>query len=213
MTVWRWITGRTSLPIGEILPLAGALDVDPTALFECSAHEFEMLCLSLLQEMAAPDHTELSKSVRWAYDLIAPCMLWPPKRLANRYFQREWHLFDFKHHCTSKQNVFQRILIAAAPRVHLEPQVWHFAFKETGALRSIWRPYGVLLRDRGWLRLFHCRGSLFEWEIDPSTETIYVETWFGTGTATFRVASLHQFRAELLEEWDGKDECLRFPVG
>jgi hypothetical protein len=45
----------------------------------------------------------------------------------------------------------------------------------------------------------------------PDASTFAVETWFGSGPAEFRVASLHPFTLVLKEDTDQMNPCVRFP--
>ena len=210
-TVWRWVKGQTKPPADQIALLAAALDIDPVAMFDSTPEDYARLCVFLLQEVASPERSSLSRELEWAYEFIAPCGQWPPKTLASKFYNRAWAIFDFVHDSKTRLNFFQRLVLSAKLRPFGEPQVWHFAFKSPGALQSVWRPYGIAMRDPKNLRLYHCRGSLLETNLRPDQESFPVETWFGTGPAHFRIASLHPFRTAVLDHWDESTPCLRFP--
>ena len=157
-TIWRWLRGQSAIPIDQIAPFAAALNVDPVVFFDTTPEDYERICVSLMQDVASSERSFLSRQLEWAYELITPSSQWPPKTLARRFYDRNWFTFDFAHDAKKKRNFFQRLMLSSSK----EPQVWHFAFRGSGAMQSVWRPYGILQRDSGVLRLYHCRGSLFE---------------------------------------------------
>lgn len=209
-TIRRWVENQT-VPLNQIIPLAATLDVDPVALFECTSEEYSRTCVSLMQDVASAKPRPLAGQLKWAYRFIAPSQQWPPETLSREYYERAWFTFDFSHSAATKQNFYQRLMLSANLRPDGEPQAWHFAFRSPGPLHSLWRPYGIVVRDSGKIRLYHCRGSIFETNLSPNELSFPVENWFGSGAAQFRIASLHRFRAVIMDRWDESVSCLRFP--
>ena len=212
-TLWRWLKGRVPVPPDQVLPLAGALDLDPFVLFETTPDSYATLCLALMQKIAVRNVGPLGSELEWAHDLIVPSRDWPPRKIATRYFSnnREWMTQDFCHTAREGRNYFQRVSITAEHREFAEPQVWHFGFRVPGAKRPVWTPYGFIERERDCIRLYQFRGHTAELETPPNTKSFVVETWFGIGPAEFRVASLHRFKLAIVQSADSSTRCLRFP--
>lgn len=212
-TIWRWLKGKISVPVDEVMRLAGAIDLDPVALFESTPDDYAGLCVRLMQDIGSNEVSPWSQRLEWAHDLITPSENWPPRFVPTKYYgrSRSWITHDHSHKANRLQNVYQRIIISAKLRPHREPQVWHFAFRSYGPIRRVWRPYGIVMREDGKLQLYHCRGICDQASLPSSQEYFPVETWFGNEAADFRIASLHSFDIEMLTNWDAKVPCLRFP--
>jgi hypothetical protein len=211
-TLWRWLKGRVPIPSDQVLPLSGALDLDPFVLFETTPESYATLCLALMQKIAVRYVGPLGSELEWAHDLIVPSRNWPPSGIATRYFNnnREWRTQDFFHTARDARNYFQRLTVTAEHREFSEPQVWHFAFRVPGAKRPVWTPYGFIQREGDRARLYQFRGQTAELQTPLGSTSFVVETWFGIGPAEFRVASLHPFELAVVRSADTSTRCLRF---
>jgi len=212
--LWRWLNGevpRIPIPSTKILPLAGALDIDPFALFETTPRAYATLCTALMQDVASGKSGQLVRSLQWAHDLIVPNLDWPPSSITKMYFGgRRWKIRDFSHAATGERNYFQRFRIVGDRDLE-DPQVWHFAFLNVNAKRPLWTPYGFVVKESGRIRLYQSRGHTDEVEGLIETKSFAVETWFGMGPAEFRVASLHPFTLSLVQGNDRTERCVTFP--
>jgi len=101
-------------------------------------------------------------------------------------------------------------MIAAGARPFNQPQVWHFAFKSPLGIFREWRPYGFVEVFEDQISLFHFNGHM-QVVPRPRDGRFIVETYFGEGSADFRVASLHPFTLEQLEAPDPRLAVVRFP--
>src|SRR5262249_35978876 len=87
-------------------------------------------------------------------------------------------------------NFYQSIVLRPQAYRGTLPTVWHFAFRHDSAHQREWMPFGFVRREAGCLTLFNDWGITDQARRDNSDEEVRVETWFGPGAATFRVASL-----------------------
>jgi hypothetical protein len=211
--VWRWMNSESAngIPPNQVLAFAGALDVDPFALFEFTPDLYAKLCSEIARRIAfAKSIGLLFKQFAWAHDVIAPDETWPPEDLASRYFNR-WTVHDFRH--TPKQGeqpFFQQLKVTAENGKFAEPQVWHFAFQTLGR-HPVWRPYGFVKREDCRIELRDFQGRTDGAEA-PDPAFFIVETCFGLGPVKFRVASLHPFGLTLVPPSAGLGSvrCVRF---
>jgi|SRR5579871_4850474 len=208
-TLWRWVNGSPPTDPESILELAGAFDLDPVALFQATPRGYAALCRALLRTVGGKHTSRVTRELEWIFDLIIPAEEWPPRRIATTYFHRQWHLAQFSH-LAIRKNYFQKIAITAGERKFGEPQVWHFAFTVPDALLPVWTPYGFVERNREEISLYHVRGYTGSTPRKTNENTFVVETWFGGGTAEFRIASLHPFTAALAEDNESSASYVRF---
>jgi hypothetical protein len=193
------------------LELAGTLDLDPFALFETTPKAYAAMCRALARSIGAKDASPLGKDLGWLRGLIAPNEEWPDNDPATKFFGRKWNVRAFSHAARDRQNYFQRISINAVPRKFAEPQVWHFAFKGNNPAFPLWTPYGFVERKCDEIAVYHYRGYSATVDTRADARTFSVETWFGTGAAEFRVASLHPFTLALKRDTDQMNPSVRFP--
>ena len=210
-TLWRWLKGKSQTPTTRQLELAGAFDLDPFALFETTPKGFAVMCRALARHIGARNDSPLGSDLQWLRDFVAPCEEWPPSLIASKYFGREWKVSSFAHTARSRKNYFQTITLRAAKNGFAKRQIWHFAFKAANPAFNLWTPYGFVEWQENSVALFHYRGHTAAVTIAVEATSFGVETWFGEGSAEFRVASLHEFRLALDHNAQRAQVCVRFP--
>ena len=108
-----------------------------------------------------------------------------------------------------RQLLPNRCASAQTPRGKF-PTVWHFAYRHGGAHRRDWKPFGFVRREAGHLTLFNDWGITDRARCAISDGEVAVQTWFGPGAATFRVASLHPFSLSLVKDPPPDAPAVRF---
>lgn len=209
-TVWRWLSGKSHLSSSNILPLAGALDLDPFALFDVTPTAFSALCQLFSRNIGGSHRGGLASDLRWMPELIAPRAEWPPQSMADQFFRRPWQVRSFRHTGKGNQNFFQNVRITASSDETTIPKVWHFAFKRADPAFPLWVPYGFVERYSNQVTMYHYRGSC-QTVSASGHKSFLVETWFGLDAADFRVASVHGFTIELSEAKETNLPSIRFP--
>lgn len=198
-TVLRWLTAGTfPRSARQFLALAGAIDVDPLSLWTFRISAFDVLCARILGVARHRRWSRLHPALSFLDRFIGPTAQWPPVEIAEDYFGRSWRIAEFEHPAHSDRNYYGHILIEP-PRTHgfSDPQIWHFAYRDSGVRNAAWRPYGFVQRMGAELSLFNFSGLTDCAEIGVATRPFCVETWFGEGAARFRVASLHDYRLDI----------------
>ena len=157
--------------------------------------------------------SDLLRALYWLASFVAPSEHWPCDDISSQYFKRSWTVQSFRHTAKCARNFFQKLLLAAPPRACGESQVWHFAFRDQTPNSLLWIPYGFVERTAERIALFHyqARGHSVNLRIRLDATAFVAETWFGSGSADFRVASLHEFKLALSNEADLTTPCVRFP--
>ncbi len=89
-------------------------------------------------------------------------------------------------------------------------QVWYFAFRDVTVPGLVWRPYGAVRRMFGSAELFSEAGVTAA-ILGAPDRPVPVRTFFGAGAAEFRVASLHAFDLDLIDEPTSEEGALTFP--
>jgi hypothetical protein len=195
-TVTRWLSSDGShFPRDEerILALAGALDVDPTALWTFDADTFPVLWPKITRAARTGKWSGLLTPLSFLRHFAEPADEWPSEPIAQRFFDRGWVVQEFSHDPRNGANFYQNVVLRThAPRGKF-PIVWHFAYRHGGVHKREWKPFGFVRREAGHLTLFNDWGITDQARCVISDEEVGVQTWFGPGAATFRVASLHPF--------------------
>jgi transcriptional regulator with XRE-family HTH domain len=210
-TLWRWLKGESNIAPQRVLELAGAFDIDPLSLFQTTPKAYAVMCRALAKSIGSRNATPLGHDLQWLREFIAPNEEWPSQYLAAKFYDRTWKLQEFSHSARDRHNYFQKVSIKSPPRTFGEPQVWHFAFRGQSSTFPLWTPYGFIERRSDEIALYHYRGATATADIHRNADKFTVETWFGTGAAEFRVASLHAFELALTKTADSKLPCIRFP--
>lgn len=199
-TVLRWLrSGTYPKSAQQLLALAGALDVDPFSLWIFRLEAFDVL-RARISRLARRRRgwSRLHAALSFLEHFIGSTAEWPPIDIADQYFGRPWWLAEFEHTARARRNYYTRALIESSePAGFEDPQVWHFAYRDSGVRDAEWRPYGFIQRMGPELSLFNFNGLTDHAEIRPGAVRLHVETWFGEGAARIRVASLHGYRLSL----------------
>jgi hypothetical protein len=208
-TILRWLSGQT-LPRSaeQLLCFAGALDLDPFALWEFPGNRFGTLCARIIEIALRNRWQDLLPALSFVREFLGPTANWPNAAVAERYFGRPWTFEDFEHPADSRRGYFATVRIVPE-QTQPANQLWHFAWKDhlPGA---IWKPFGFVRLVGKELRLYSYNGLLDRAFLDPPTALAHVQMWFGEGAATFRVASLHGFRLQLEDALPPDSAVVRF---
>ena len=207
-TVYRWLqeAAMPSKP-DAVFGLAAALDIDPVTLFDIRNDAFPELYARerRLFQMGATYHTPLSP-FRALYLTSAE---WPGNDVANTYYGRLWQHRHFLHDPATASNVYAAFYLEASMKDQSRPVAYHFAYRRTGDPEEPWRPYGTVIGYDGEVLLFSDRADR-QWMSDSRSPAMVVaETYFGAGSAEFRVASLHGFTLDVIAP-SREDGALRF---
>jgi hypothetical protein len=198
-TLGRWLL-RQSLPRtdNQVLSLAGALNLDPFALWSLTPSTFPALCARLVTAFRVGKWERLTPALTFIKPFIEPTSEWPPAEIANTYFDRRWRTVDFEHSAKEHVDYFAAISIELAHQKEQSgiDQVLHFAWRGY-APGELWRPYGFIRVAASEVRLYSYKGLLDLKTIQPGSRRFFAETWFGQGAARFRIASLHNFKAAI----------------
>jgi hypothetical protein len=197
-TIGRWLSAETLPQSSEmVLGLAGALDLDPTALW-CVPSESYRALAQRIGQLAVDGHTSKLAPAAFLLDFIQPRIAWPPA-IAQTYYHRDWFLHRAHHPATEFRNYYSRIAIGSQTQdVRSDfDQTWHFAWRNP-TYKSFWQPYGLVRLTDGTLRLYAYSGLTDMAAMQDDARDFIVETWFGEGPAEFRIASLHQFSCNLV---------------
>jgi len=195
-TVTRWLSsdGR-HFPRDEerILALAGALDVDPTALWTFDAENFPTLWPKIVRAARTGRWSGLLKALAFFRYFSDQAEEWPPQAVARRFFNREWVVNEFAHDPRDGKNFYQDLVVRPRRPQGTFPTVWHFAFRHGGVRTAKWQPFGFVRRDAEKVLLFNDWAITDEAATTPVDQDICIRTWFGQGAAAFRIVSLHPF--------------------
>lgn len=208
-TVHRWMKGQLPKNPERLMTLAGILDVDPFALLAGDEEAVSMIAETMLEIVQHENSTPAPLQMLRGF--FGRQRQWPPAQLAIEYFGREWHVQEFHHDAEVRKNYYQ--VVALHGRLEpSRPQVFHFAFQSTGRFSARWLEYGFVRRAGDWDTLRHIFGFSQHKRSGGADQPLRVATWFGQGSATFRVASLHQFELALCTEEFSPDQHLEFPA-
>lgn len=209
-TIYRWL--KLGLPNRreEVMGLCATLDVDPLALVDLDSGAFIKLFERERQLFLLNQPIRSRLSVLWP--LIRPSPHWPDFGIGHDYFARPWSLFEFEHPARDIVNVFAQIRLhdRAEPEAAEPVRVYHFAYRKAGALDRLWRPYGIVRRRGNQVIAVAEMGWRDMRSPDPEG-VIDAETFFGPGPASFRIASLHAFDAEIIAPSQAV-AAVRFPA-
>lgn len=198
-TVSRWLTGanfpRTE---GAILALAATLDLDPLALWQFNERDFERACATIARASRTNRWSELVPALSLLKHFVDPVWDWPPA--VENYYGREWCSSTLSHDAIVRKNFYARISILGSEHVNADgDQSWHFAWRGSGAMKR-WHPYGLIRLRRNRLSLFSFTGRIEHSVFSSNPSELFVETWFGEGSAEFRIVSVHSFESKFADE-------------
>jgi hypothetical protein len=211
-TVYRWIKGESVPKNGDLfLRLAGFLDVDPFALVAVPDGDILAAADELLRIV---QHSSTAPSwLQFVHGFFGRQINWPPEDLASMYFNRPWHVAEFRHDATARTNFYPTVVLCQAVKApEGRPQVFHFAYRHPTLFHARWLQYGLVRVHGRSVALHHISGYIDRLHRSGPDEPIRVETWFGPGSALFRVASLHPFSHSIDDSGDGSAKALRFPA-
>jgi hypothetical protein len=211
-TIGRWLTSKT-LPksADTILGLAGALDLDPIALWHVAPGSFHRVSRQIEKLVSGHSFGPLAPA-GFLPAFILPSVDWPPAEVVP-YFRRKWFLSHFEHTATELRNYFAAIDVRSEhdDSVDLD-HIWHFAWRHPSS--ALWRPYGFVRLTSSSLRLYSYSGAIETAAVPADMQSFVVETWFGEGPAEFRIASLHPFKCALATTTISKEaSTVRFGFG
>jgi hypothetical protein len=194
-TVARWLSSDGRLfprDQDRILALAGALDVDPLALWTFDEENYPTLWPKIIRASQTGHWSGLLKPLAFLQSFMESEDEWPAQSLARRYFDRSWYHQEVQHDPLIQANYYQNLIIQPRALDSALPAVWHVAWRHP-LPRARWQPAGFVRRDPAQVTLFNGWAITDSAAAAPDDPNLCVETWFGRCPATFRVASLHPF--------------------
>jgi hypothetical protein len=209
-SIYRWIKQGLPNRRDEVFGLCAALDVDPFCLIELRDDRFTRLFarerLSFL--LNRPGQSKISA----LWPLVRPSAAWPDQTIAQDYFAREWHTYDFAHAALNVANCYAQIRLSTPVDQQKtgQPRTYYFAYRKAAATDGLWRPYGIV-RQRGGRNVALAEMGFADEQASALGSPIDVETFFGPGPASFRIASLHPFEAVVTAP-STASTALRFPA-
>jgi hypothetical protein len=208
-TVYRWMQG--TLPKNEdlLIRLSVLLDVDPFALLTIVDQDVE----TALDQMLEIVQRSSSKPapLQLLRNFLGRQKEWPPEALAKRHFECCWHIQEFEHDPAVRSNFYAAVELTCDRIVsNRRPQLFHFAYRSPRFFAGRWLQYGIVACRGRAIDLWHINGHAERIEADIH-EPARVKTWFGPGSITFRVASLHPFLLTRGSDEDDKSPAVVFP--
>ena len=189
-TLYRWI--KSGLPNREedILGVCGLLDLDPMLLVDPSkVVSPRFLTMERTYFMLRSRRASAISSI---WPLVEPSTQWPLDDIAADFFDTVWTCRTLEHDPSVASNCYARITLRDVRSDH---QVFYIAYRQSGALDGLWRPYGVILRRDKEDRCIAENG--YSSTLPASGTVLSFETHFGPGAAEFKIASLHSFDCDL----------------
>jgi hypothetical protein len=206
-TIYRWTKGQLPRNGEDLLKLAGLLDVDPFALLAFRTESTTEVIERLLQSFIKNQWERFS----FFRDFFGRQKNWPPAQVANGFFGRSWHQARLAHDPAVRANYYATISLDGLKHLdNVTPQVFHFAFRQTGRFAEYWLDYGFVVRTGNEVRLLHINGQAESYSTATLAEPTYVETFFGPSPVEFCIASLHPFSHELDPVKTSTDSRVRF---
>ncbi len=202
-TIYRWLDHGIPSRADTVFGFASILDVDPVALMDVD-EEYVYSQFGRerrLYHLRRPTSTHLAPL--WSiYEVDSG---WPNQALANTYYGRNWHTYDFHHDPAAISDVYAAVMLTTGDVA--APRAYHFAYRRSGVADRTWRPYGTVVALEDDIILVSESGHFQQ--KPRSGDRFSVETYFGLGAADFRIVSLHPFDLEL-EVPSHQTECVRF---
>ena len=132
------------------------------------------------------------------WPIYMPGQNWPDNSLSQNFYSKNWHCEDF-YHVPSEGiiNVYAGIELFCSDQETFAPRVYHIAFKRSNAVDAMWRPFGTLIGARGRTQLISESGDFQRLSDTGSPSRVVFETYFGPGSADFRIVSLHRFSLQI----------------
>jgi len=216
-TMSNWRNGRLPKTSLSIIRLAELLDVDPFCLLVARDDSPADVIDHIFQ--AYQHNTSAEPSLQFIAAFFGGSAMWPPQyweehrrkkpELRHSFF---WHEREFDHDTAVQANYYATVALTSDPEiVSSRPQTFHFAYSGKSSSRARWFHYGFVVRSKKQVTLTHIRGHTDACTTKTSTSPTLVETWFGPGSARFRVASRHPFSLEFRGQDEGPDQRVQFP--
>jgi hypothetical protein len=202
-TFYEWL-GRERFPstLANLLRLCACVNVDPACVIKIESTGSYKIADAMLRK-ALGDVGGRGVRARDVVEIFGPIAAWPASQPIKEAFGRDWTRHEFEN---PGGNAFYQLLRIRFPDA-LRPRVLHFAYRVRGT--DLWRVYGFVECGSAAARLvnFFGRGQQAE---DAFSSSISVETHFGEGASSFRVASLHPFTLTLETRAESETKALRF---
>lgn len=206
-TIYRWLDKGLPSNRGDIFGFAGLLDIDPIAMLEITDEGIlrDFARERRLFQLGSGNRTPLSAF----WPIYTPGPGWPDAEIASSYFARPWFTREFAHDPFAIANVYAALRLTSRVTEAFAPRTYHFAYRRTGARDGMWRPYGTVIGYENEINLLSESGDFQKVGDENSPSTVIAETYFGSGPAEFRIASLHDFDLEIAAPSD-QDGAVRF---
>src|SRR5262249_10546285 len=140
----------------RILALAGALDVDPTALWTFDTETFPVLWPKISRAARTGKWSGLLTPLSFLRHFAEGAEEWPPEPVAERFFDRKWNVHELVHDPRAGVNYYQNFILRSQAPKNKFPIVWHFAFRVAAEVhKREWKPYGFVRREASNITLFN----------------------------------------------------------
>jgi hypothetical protein len=193
-TIYRWLGKDIPSKEDDLFGLCGALDIDPLSVLPIN-HSF--MEKEFAQERLRLQLNQSRTSNLKPYDAIfLPGPKWPSDEIAECFYGRRWHVQEFHHDPSIISSAYAGLELRIPPYQDV-PVVFHFAWRRSNARDRMWRPYGSVIRFDNKILLISESGDLQKVDINFHENPTIVETYFGIGSAMFRIASLHDFEISM----------------
>ena len=210
-TIYRWMNGAWPRNVKQLCALAHLLDVDPISFLSVSDRSAPNIFATLYRcyesrKWEPPALSFMSGHAGHQRD-------WPPATASKAPFLRDWRMCEFEHDLSLGTNFYVLLKIhKTCAREGTLPQVFHFAFQHQTLFSRQWLQFGYVIRCSNNVRLVSINGYVETCILEDTKQPTLVETWFGPSPANFRIASLHDFEANLSSETTLEFRRVRFPA-
>lgn len=205
-TIHRWSTGQVPRTATDLLLLCSVLDIDPLCLLTLPQTDPDSAIERL---MSAYVHGSWQPpALEFLSEFLGRRAMWPPHSLSRQFFGRDWFIAELGHDASKAANFYATFRISA---VGEGPFVYHFAFRHPNLFARRWLQFGFVVRHGAAVKLRHINGYVDTCEAPRSNSPTLVQTWFGPGSACFRVACIHPFTLEFDSPSTVEKRTVRFP--
>lgn len=212
-TLIKWRKNQVVPAAYEFLEFCAALDVDPFLLLRSTAStSYFDLCRDIADNAFAKVIEAPEKRPNLPIALLkifGPQTEWPNSNLFSEHFRRDWVSHEYQYSAQPPMDGYGRFRISTEGS--LVDRVWHFAWRDK--TRRSWRPYGLVRCEDEGIQLFSFCGRRACFRLQGrGMRAFFVETYFGRGSAEFKVASIHEFSLEYVGQTDSTGNFVRFSV-
>jgi len=191
-TVYNWLEAGLPTQQEVIFGFCSLLNVDPIGIMQSDQEFIEK---NFAKERDAFQMSDKRDTLLAPFRIMyLPGWSWPNKKLAERHFNRPWHVWEYTHEADAVKSVYAALSFSTKHRFpNHHPRVFHFAYQQKNAIDRLWRPYGVIIATGEKVRLISESGI---WREEADTSFVrqpVAETFFGPRATKFRIASLHDF--------------------